>query len=222
MLTEFNIARTRLESLDDYCGRSGRRVGLDLILAVVTAIVRSKFSSWMTMTMIAEALGYAVFMILVALGCCPVDGKDVTHRRREAFTLRPGVLADSHLSLGGDHEFDRPVFNFRGVRSYGRGSVRSARVPRSRKPPVEGLRLTVFFLPIFFTYTGLRTDIGTMHGSLMWAMCGLLVLTAIVGKIAGWHHGGVAQRPRLEGGLVRGGAHEYSRPYGADCNQPGP
>jgi Kef-type K+ transport system membrane component KefB len=45
--------------------------------------------------------------------------------------------------------------------------------------------VTVFFLPIFFTYTGLRTDIGTMHGRLMWAMCGLLVLTAMVGKIAG-------------------------------------
>jgi Kef-type K+ transport system membrane component KefB len=43
----------------------------------------------------------------------------------------------------------------------------------------------VFFLPIFFTYTGLRTDIGTMHGGLMWALCGLVVLAAIAGKIGG-------------------------------------
>ena len=45
--------------------------------------------------------------------------------------------------------------------------------------------VTVFFLPIFFTYTGLRTDIGTMHGSLMWALCGLVLMAAIAGKIGG-------------------------------------
>jgi len=45
--------------------------------------------------------------------------------------------------------------------------------------------VTVFFLPIFFTYTGLRTDVGTMLGRLMWALCGLVVLVALVGKVGG-------------------------------------
>ena len=45
--------------------------------------------------------------------------------------------------------------------------------------------VTVFFLPIFFTYTGLRTDIGTMSGSGMWFFCGLILLAAIVGKFGG-------------------------------------
>src|SRR5438045_5917592 len=45
--------------------------------------------------------------------------------------------------------------------------------------------VTVFFLPIFFTYTGLRTDIGTMRGGLMWTLCGLVMLAAIAGKIGG-------------------------------------
>jgi Kef-type K+ transport system membrane component KefB len=45
--------------------------------------------------------------------------------------------------------------------------------------------VTVFFLPIFFTYTGLRTDIGTMSGSALWVMCGLVLLAAFVGKFGG-------------------------------------
>ncbi|MBI3694360.1 MAG: cation:proton antiporter [Acidobacteria bacterium] len=56
-----------------------------------------------------------------------------------------------------------------------------------REAAVGRLRdfVTVFFLPVFFTYAGLRTDIGTMHGSLMWALCGLVLAAAIAGKIGG-------------------------------------
>ena len=56
-----------------------------------------------------------------------------------------------------------------------------------RQAVQERLRdfVTVFFLPIFFTYTGLRTDIGTMAGSGLWLMCGLVVLIAFVGKFGG-------------------------------------
>ncbi|MBA4032301.1 MAG: sodium:proton antiporter [Planctomyces sp.] len=40
-------------------------------------------------------------------------------------------------------------------------------------------------LPVFFTYTGLRTDIGTLNTPLLWALCGLVCLVAIGGKIIG-------------------------------------
>jgi Kef-type K+ transport system membrane component KefB len=45
--------------------------------------------------------------------------------------------------------------------------------------------VTVFFLPIFFTYTGLRTDIGSMSGGLLWGFCGLVIVAAIAGKLGG-------------------------------------
>jgi Kef-type K+ transport system membrane component KefB len=56
-----------------------------------------------------------------------------------------------------------------------------------RQAVQERLRdfVTVFFLPIFFTYTGLRTDIGTMGGAGLWFMCGLVLVTAFVGKFGG-------------------------------------
>jgi Kef-type K+ transport system membrane component KefB len=42
-----------------------------------------------------------------------------------------------------------------------------------------------FFLPIFFTYTGLRTNVGSMDSSTLWLLCGLVLLAASIGKFGG-------------------------------------
>lgn len=45
----------------------------------------------------------------------------------------------------------------------------------------------VFFLPVFFTYTGLRTDVGSLHGATDWGWCVGLVALATAGKfVAGY------------------------------------
>jgi Kef-type K+ transport system membrane component KefB len=45
--------------------------------------------------------------------------------------------------------------------------------------------MTVFFLPIFFTYTGLRTEVGSLHSVEMWLLCGAVIAAAVVGKFLG-------------------------------------
>ena len=45
--------------------------------------------------------------------------------------------------------------------------------------------VTSFFVPVFFTYTGLRTDISALHGGPMWLICGVVVVAAVTGKLAG-------------------------------------
>jgi Kef-type K+ transport system membrane component KefB len=45
--------------------------------------------------------------------------------------------------------------------------------------------LAVFFLPIFFTYTGLRTDIGSLSAVEDWLWCALLIAMAMLGKFGG-------------------------------------
>ena len=40
----------------------------------------------------------------------------------------------------------------------------------------------VFFLPIFFTYTGLRTHVGSLDSMEAWGWCGLLIVLATLGK----------------------------------------
>jgi Kef-type K+ transport system membrane component KefB len=45
-----------------------------------------------------------------------------------------------------------------------------------------GQFVNVFFLPIFFTYTGLRTSIGTLSSAADWGWCGITVLLASIAK----------------------------------------
>jgi Kef-type K+ transport system membrane component KefB len=49
---------------------------------------------------------------------------------------------------------------------------------------VEDVSLALF-LPLFFVYTGLHTEIGLIQGSKMWWICGIFILAAIVGKFGG-------------------------------------
>ena len=48
-----------------------------------------------------------------------------------------------------------------------------------------GSFVSVFFLPVFFTLTGLRTDIGALSGGSAWGWCALLIGLATVGKFGG-------------------------------------
>ena len=43
----------------------------------------------------------------------------------------------------------------------------------------------VLLLPLFFAFTGLRTNVGTLHSSEMWGYLGLVLLVAILGKLGG-------------------------------------
>ena len=44
---------------------------------------------------------------------------------------------------------------------------------------------TVFMLPLYFAYTGLRTEIGLLAGPSEWAMAALLIAVAVAGKLGG-------------------------------------
>ncbi len=45
--------------------------------------------------------------------------------------------------------------------------------------------VAVLFLPAFFAFTGMRTQIGLVSGSQSWLMCGLIVGVACIGKFGG-------------------------------------
>jgi Kef-type K+ transport system membrane component KefB len=48
-----------------------------------------------------------------------------------------------------------------------------------------GQFVNVFFLPIFFTYTGLRTSIGSLTSLQDWEWCALILVLATIGKLGG-------------------------------------
>jgi Kef-type K+ transport system membrane component KefB len=45
--------------------------------------------------------------------------------------------------------------------------------------------VVVFFLPLFFTYSGLRTNVGALDSAQSWGWCVLLMALATVGKFGG-------------------------------------
>jgi Kef-type K+ transport system membrane component KefB len=58
---------------------------------------------------------------------------------------------------------------------------------------LETITITLL-LPLFFAFTGLRTNVGLMKGPAMWFYCGLIILVATSGKlggstVAGWLSG---------------------------------
>jgi Kef-type K+ transport system membrane component KefB len=44
---------------------------------------------------------------------------------------------------------------------------------------------SVFLLPLFFAFTGLRTKIGLLNDARSWLICGLIILVATAGKLGG-------------------------------------
>jgi Kef-type K+ transport system membrane component KefB/nucleotide-binding universal stress UspA family protein len=60
-------------------------------------------------------------------------------------------------------------------------------IPNFRKlviEKVEDVSLTLL-LPLFFVFTGLRTEIGLLNSPYLWGICGIFIATAIVGKFVG-------------------------------------
>ena len=69
-------------------------------------------------------------------------------------------------------------------------------------------------LPLFFAFTGLRTNIGLVKGPQMWMYCGLIILVATTGKLGGSMLALVPHRHALPGSSWPRDPDEYARPDG--------
>jgi Kef-type K+ transport system membrane component KefB len=183
IMVELNISRTRIGSLTISAAAADDASGW-ILLAVVTAIARSTLNPVKLGGMIVEVVAFAVCMVW---GVRPLLKK---------WTARQMQGHQGKLSLGGLAILlimillAAIVTNLIGIFSIFGAFFFGALLydqHEFRQAVQERLRdfVTVFFLPIFFTYTGLRTDIGTMGGAGLWFMCGLVLLTAFVGKFGG-------------------------------------
>ena len=183
IMVELNINRTRIGSLTISAAAADDASGW-IILAVITAIARSALNPTKLGIMILETVGFAVAMVWLVR---PVLKKWTTHQMRSrggklslgalAVVLLLMLVSAAATNLIGIFS----IFGafFLGAILYDQHEFRAAVQERLRD------FVTVFFLPIFFTYTGLRTDIGTMSGRILWLMCGLVLLAAFVGKFGG-------------------------------------
>ncbi len=183
IMMELNIHRTRLGALTITAAAIDDALGW-ILLAVVSAVIHGDFQALPIVRMIGLTL-------LFVFGCWLV-GRLLLTRVTDALLSRNG----GDLSLSGMSVvlvlvlLTAAATNAIGIFSifgpFVLGAVLSDRHP-FREAIVGRLRQIVYalFLPIFFTYTGLRTDIGLLETWHHWMICGVVLAAAIVGKMAG-------------------------------------
>ena len=182
IMIELRITRTALGVIAISAAAFNDVVGW-LLLAVVSTLAVSGFApgpfALRALLVLAFALA-AWFLARPAL-------KALLRRLARA----DGSLADHQLGvllavifLGGMATYQLGIFAIFGGFVAGVLLHDDERLVRAWNERV-GQFVVVFFLPIFFTYTGLRTEIGSLDSAAAWGWFALLVLLATLGKYGG-------------------------------------
>jgi Kef-type K+ transport system membrane component KefB len=183
IMMELGITRTRLgavtitaAAVDDACGW--------ILLATVSALVMADFHLLNTLMMLGLTLAFAggmIFLVRPAL-----KWWINTRVQREGEQLGVTTLAILIIVMFLCSIATSLIGIFAIFGAFLLGAILS---DQKAFREAVGQRLnsfvTALFLPIFFTYTGLRTDIGTLDGGMMWVFAGLVSLLAIIGKFGG-------------------------------------
>lgn len=183
MMMEMGVTRTRIAAItisaaavDDACGW--------ILLAAVAAASRTSFSALQTGGMILATLLFGLFMVFVAR---PLLSRFV----RAALQSGNGELGINSLAAVLVVLFLCSIItNVIGIfaifGAFLLGAVLSAE-HEFRDAINRRLRdfVTAFFLPVFFAYTGLRTNIGSLDTWQLWALAGAVSFVAILGKFGG-------------------------------------
>lgn len=180
ILRELDLTRTRLGVLTIAAAAINDVAGW-ILLAIISAAATSRFSFWATA---AQIVGIVIFGLLLWRGGRPAV----------RYLLRRQPVADGNVSpvlmsivLG--------LLFFCAMCTYALGifaifgGFAAGLLFHDNRAFVEAWRrqvgqfVLVFFLPIFFTYSGLRTNVLGMTTALDWNWCIVILFVACVGKI---------------------------------------
>ncbi len=182
ILIEFDLTRTRLGVIAISAAALNDVIGW-LLLALVTALATAAFSPWGFAARIGAVAAFGAVCVLVVRPLLrrliarsgPRDGRlspNLLGLLLAAIfiagmtTYLIGIFAIFGGFLLGVILFDEPAF----IEAW------RARV---------GSFVAVFFLPVFFTYTGLRTAIGSLDTPAAWGLCLATLALATLGKFGG-------------------------------------
>lgn len=151
------------------------------LLAAVIAIVKADSLS-SSFFVILLAVTYIVFMFKVVR---PVL-KRVVGAQESRKDMSKSVAATFFIMLF----ISAYITELIGIHALFGAFLAGVMMPNDRKfrnlliEKIEYVSLIVL-LPLFFVYTGLRTEIGLLNSVHLWGICGLIILVAITGKFWG-------------------------------------
>lgn len=183
IMIELNIQRTQLGTLTITAAAIDDALGW-ILLAAVGAMIHGGFESWSVIRMLGFAVGFVVACWLIARPWL-VHATDMllSHGKGDLSLVGLSVvLVIVFLSAATTSAIG--IFAIFGP--FVLGAVLSDRYD-FREAVARRLREIVYalFLPIFFTYTGLRTNVGLLESSRDWLLCGLVLAAAMAGKMLG-------------------------------------
>jgi Kef-type K+ transport system membrane component KefB len=179
ILEDRNLTQTQLGSIALTCAAVDD-VTAWCILALVIALVKSTglFGSALTISL---TLGFAVAMILLVrpqLARVIKDPDSLQHRRRLIPIILAFVLGCALLT-----------------ETIGIHALFGAFIAGVVMPPSTEFRIflkdkleafgSYALLPLFFAFTGLRTQISLLNDWYAWLMCAVIIMVAVTGKLGG-------------------------------------
>ncbi|HLW65206.1 MAG TPA: cation:proton antiporter [Gemmataceae bacterium] len=183
MIMEWGIGRTKLGTVAITAAAVNDAVGW-ILLAAVAAVVRGKFRLLDTLVMIGLSAAFALFMIFVGRPLLLRWARTAVKRGNGDLGLNDlAILLVLMLACAAITNWIG-IFAIFGAFLLGAVLSSEAAFREAISRRLHDL-VTAFFLPIFFTYTGLRTDVRSLGSWEMWLLGGVVIAAAIVGKFAG-------------------------------------
>ena len=181
ILTERNALGSRLGTVAIACAAVDDITGW-CILAYIVALIRAAESSspfWI------KVCGIAVFGLMMIYGVRRLlEGFESVYRKHGA--LSESLMAFMLLLVLASALFTEAL----GIHLLFGAFLMGAIMPKEPQfvryvlDRFETITVTML-LPLFFAFTGLRTNVGLVKGQEMWIYCGLIILVATAGKLGG-------------------------------------
>ena len=181
ILSERNMLQSRLGTVSIACAAVDDVTGW-CILAYIVLLIRSTSTGnpiWLT---VGGLIGFALIMIY---------GAQRLLRRFETHYREHGALNDNALALMLVLMLASALCTeWLGIHLLFGAFLMGAIMPKEQNfvryvlDRFETIVVTLL-LPLFFAFTGLRTNIALVRGPQMWMYCGLIILVATAGKLGG-------------------------------------
>jgi Kef-type K+ transport system membrane component KefB len=182
IMMELNLTRTRVGVIAISAAAVNDVVGW-LLLAFVTTLTVSEFVPSRFAIRVAMVAAFGLVSVLVVRPLLKKAIRSSPPRNgKMSANLLGGILAVIFIAAMTTYQIGIfAIFGgfMMGVILYDESELVTAWRDRL------GDFVTVFFLPIFFTYTGLRTSIGGLATSADWGWCAAIVAVATVTKLGG-------------------------------------
>src|SRR5207244_1391165 len=182
IMMELGITRTKLGVIAITSAAVNDVIGWTL-LAAISALAAAQFSAGRFSIQVALLILYLLLWLFLV--------RPLLNRAIAVFGSENGRLPHDLLALmlvvifvSGLITFQLGVFVIFGGFIAGMMLHDNAKFVEAWKKTVSHF-VTVFFLPIFFTFTGLRTNVQGLDSAALWGWCGIVVAAATMGKFVG-------------------------------------